>query len=249
MSIVQHIKDHGKLGIKRRAACLARMTANKNQPLRSIIVSGGDYPLVWSQNVYDDAEIHPLTSFTISIATPAVVTKANHGFSANDAITVTTTGALPTGLGGSNRYYVLATGLTADDFQFSLTAGGAAINTSGTQSGTHYLNTHRFYPPAWARRARCTALVQFPQDVISDASYVAMTFVDEVGNHTVGFGQDSSPPVVAGINSLYLKINTAWFPIVESWYQLTLDHDDSLIQNLAASTGSAHVWALMEFEE
>jgi len=34
-------------------------------------------------------------------------------------------------------YYVLAAGLTANTFRFSLTAGGSAINTTGSQSGTH----------------------------------------------------------------------------------------------------------------
>ena len=76
------------------------------------------------------------TTCTISIATPAVITLASHGFVANDVIKFTTTGALPTGLSASTNYFVLAAGLVAGSFRISLTLGGTAIETSGTQSGT-----------------------------------------------------------------------------------------------------------------
>ena len=76
---------------------------------------------------------------TMTIASPAVVTKTGHGLSASDKILFRTTGALPTGVTAETVYFVLAAGLTADDFTFSATDGGSAINTSGTQSGTHTL--------------------------------------------------------------------------------------------------------------
>ena len=74
---------------------------------------------------------------TVSIATPAVVTWAAHGLPANAPVVFTTTGALPTGLVAGTTYYVSATGLVAGSFQVSATPGGASINTTGTQSGTH----------------------------------------------------------------------------------------------------------------
>ncbi len=80
-----------------------------------------------------------LSTATITIATPAVVTNTAHGLIAADSFQFTTTGALPTGMSASTTYYVIAAGLTANTFQFSLTVGGAAINTSGTQSGVHTL--------------------------------------------------------------------------------------------------------------
>lgn len=76
---------------------------------------------------------------TITIASPAVVTLTAHGLTENDEIEFTTTGALPTGIVAATKYYVIGTGLTANTFQFSTTFGGAAINTSGSQSGTHTL--------------------------------------------------------------------------------------------------------------
>lgn len=73
---------------------------------------------------------------TITIASPGVVTWTAHGRSADDPISFTTTGALPTGLTANTLYYV-KTVLTVDTFTVSATAGGAVINTSGSQSGTH----------------------------------------------------------------------------------------------------------------
>lgn len=72
---------------------------------------------------------------TITIASPGVVTWASHGFAANTPIYFTTNGDLPTGLVAGTEYFV-KTVLTPSTFTVSATAGGAVINTSGTQSGT-----------------------------------------------------------------------------------------------------------------
>lgn len=74
---------------------------------------------------------------TVTIASPAVFTKTAHGLSAGDPIIFSTTGALPTGLTAGTVYYVIAAGLMADAFEVSTSVGGAAVNTSGSQSGTH----------------------------------------------------------------------------------------------------------------
>ena len=78
-----------------------------------------------------------ISGATVTIATPGVVTLTGHGFIADSQVFFQTTGALPTGLLVDTGYWVIATGLTANAFQLSLTQGGAAINTSGTQSPTH----------------------------------------------------------------------------------------------------------------
>lgn len=78
-----------------------------------------------------------VSGVTVTIASPAVFSLTGHGFVAGSHIRFTTTGALPTGLSTTADYYVIATGLTADAFQVSTTAGGSAVNTSGSQSGTH----------------------------------------------------------------------------------------------------------------
>jgi hypothetical protein len=72
----------------------------------------------------------------ISIASPAVVSVTpDHFLVAGDPVYFTTTGALPTGLTANTTYFVV--GATVGQYNVALTPGGAAINTSGSQSGTH----------------------------------------------------------------------------------------------------------------
>lgn len=74
---------------------------------------------------------------TVTIASPAVVTWTGHGLAAGAAVVFTTSGALPTGITAGTTYYVISTGLATDTFRISATPGGSAVNTSGSQSGTH----------------------------------------------------------------------------------------------------------------
>ena len=76
---------------------------------------------------------------TMTIASPCVITKAGHGLAADREVFFKTTGNLPTGIVQYTHYYVKLP--ETDTFQISATPGGAAINTSGTQSGTHNLWT------------------------------------------------------------------------------------------------------------
>ena len=76
---------------------------------------------------------------TMTIATPGVFTRTAHGLILGSTVSFTTTGALPTGIVAGTVYFVISAGLTADAFQLSLTSGGAAINTTGAQSGIHTL--------------------------------------------------------------------------------------------------------------
>jgi len=99
------------------------------------------FPNLLSWNVTGEPQFYigpALTgSFTVTIANPAVFTATAHGLVAGDTVTLATTGALPTGLAAATTYYVISTGLTANAFELSATSGGAAIITTGTQSGTH----------------------------------------------------------------------------------------------------------------
>lgn len=90
------------------------------------------------------AVLVPSGTFTVTIASPAVFTKTAHGLVAGDKLHFTTTGALPTGLSTNTDYYVIAAGLTADDFQVALSPGGAAVVTTGSQSGVHTLYISNF---------------------------------------------------------------------------------------------------------
>jgi len=75
------------------------------------------------------------STVTISIASPGVVTWTANALSNNQAVVFSTTGTLPTGLTVAAVYYVLAA--AANTFEVSAIPGGAAIATSGSQSGVH----------------------------------------------------------------------------------------------------------------
>jgi len=85
----------------------------------------------------------PSQTVTMTIASPAVATWTAHGLVSGSAINFATSSALPTGVTAGTIYYVIATGLAADTFQFSAAIGGSAVNTSGSQSGTHKIGTRR----------------------------------------------------------------------------------------------------------
>lgn len=95
---------------------------------------------------------------TMTIASPCVVTYTDHGLQANAPIVFTTTGALPTGVTAGTVYYVISTGLTASTFQFAATRGGAAINSSGTQSGTHTGTSNPELPANYTQYRRIGAM-------------------------------------------------------------------------------------------
>ena len=92
---------------------------------------------------YIDISLYPEQPFvtapsvcTISIAATAVVTLVSHGFSANDVVRFTTTGALPNGI-SLTRVYFVKTVLDADTFTITDVARSTsvALETTGTQNG------------------------------------------------------------------------------------------------------------------
>lgn len=86
-------------------------------------------------------------TFTITIASPGLVTKSAHGLSTGDILYLTTTGALPTGLSASTQYFVIKN--DANTFwlatSYANALAGTKINTSGTQSGTHTLHAQSLW--------------------------------------------------------------------------------------------------------
>lgn len=117
------------------------------------------YPVLF-EYVDDEYGIYRKSSVvTIDIATPAVINWATHGLAEGAAVVFTTDGALPTGLNAfaastssttnvNVTYYVIAAGLGTNSFQVSSAIGGAAVNTSGSQSGVHTCACiSRFYVP------------------------------------------------------------------------------------------------------
>jgi hypothetical protein len=97
----------------------------------------------WTDEVLSGTEYYKISkgavTFTVTIASPAVFTCNGHALNVGDAIVFSTTGALPTGITAGTTYYVISAGLTINAFEIATTINGTAINTSGTQSGTHSL--------------------------------------------------------------------------------------------------------------
>jgi microcystin-dependent protein len=80
-------------------------------------------------------------TFAVTIAAPAVVTVAGHGLITGDQVSLSTTGALPTGLSANVNYFVVY--VDANNFNLATTysnaLAGTKITTTGTQSGVHTL--------------------------------------------------------------------------------------------------------------
>jgi hypothetical protein len=118
------------------------------------------------------------TVFSVTIASPAVLTTTTT-VTEGDAMTFTTTGALPTGLSVGTVYYAknVVGGTTCN---LSATYGGASINTSGTQSGTHRISIRGI--PLSSLAGASDAPVVANMVTVSDASRFTLVF----GTNNVG---------------------------------------------------------------
>ena len=105
------------------------------------VVTSANHPFVNGDQVivYQVGGMTQAATVTLTIASPCVVTWTGHPLQANNAITITG-GTLPTGLTIGNAVYVKDV-LSVDTITVSATPGGAAINTTGSQSGTHTATT------------------------------------------------------------------------------------------------------------
>lgn len=112
------------------------------------------------------------TAFSVTIAAPAVAT-ANFNQSEGSPFTITSTGALPTGLTIGTTYYVRNP--VGVDFNISATPTGPLITTSGTQSGVHTIS-----PRALPLTALATA-----SDVPTIQNYL---IVSDVSRFVIAFG-------------------------------------------------------------
>jgi hypothetical protein len=137
----------------------------------------------WGQNLiygprggplyYWDAAIGYNTSTaSITVASPAVVT-SSITVATGTPITFSTSGDLPTGLTPGTTYYALAS--TGTTFNLALTAGGAAINTTGAGSGTQYINPNGILLSSLAGTDGYCPLYQNTMTV-SDASRFVIVF-------------------------------------------------------------------------
>jgi hypothetical protein len=116
------------------------------------------------------------SSFTITIATPGVVTYAGTVLTNGMAIVLSTTGTLPTGLTSGTVYYV--GGVSGSTFKLATTyanaIAGTYITTTGTQTGTHYVMTNGIPVTSLGGASDVPAYVNFV--MVSDASRFTLAF-------------------------------------------------------------------------
>lgn len=124
-----------------------------------------------------------LGTVTMTIASPCVVSLTAHGLSNDDPVVFTTSGALPTGLTAGTVYYVV--NKNTDDFQVSATVGGSAINTSGSQSGTHTVATgNDANDGSAATRAGAWLTPQHAADVVGSLDANAYSVTIQIADST-----------------------------------------------------------------
>lgn len=130
-----------------------------------------------------DGIIFSFTSASMSInaATDTLTRTTPHGLAVNDVLIFEPllAGASLFGLAADTQYWVIAAGLTANDFRLSLTKGGAAVDLSGVMSSTWDVVRQRYYVDATAATIELSA---------SPAGRVTldMTATDAAG--VLGFG-------------------------------------------------------------
>jgi hypothetical protein len=123
------------------AACRGAFYALKSDG--SVITFAGTVDRLYQLNNTDFSwtPVSNVETVTISSASPGVLTLTSHGFAANDPFVLSNSGgALPAAFTAGTVYYV-KTVLDADTFTASETAGGTAINTASTGTGTHSITS------------------------------------------------------------------------------------------------------------
>jgi hypothetical protein len=158
------------------------------------------------------------TSFSVTIASPGVFT-LGYSLINGTAVTLNTTGWLPTGLVPGTVYYVVnASGTTCN---LSATYGGAAINTTGTQSGTQYVAA-RGYPLASIGGSDGYAPLYQNSFTVSDASRFILVF------GTNDYGSTTLDPML--IRWSDQESLTTWFPAITNQAgSLRLSHGSEIV--------------------
>ena len=158
------------------------------------------------------------TAFTVTIASPAVLTLA-YSLANGTAITLTTTGYLPTGLVPGTVYYVInSSGFICN---LSATYGGGAITTTGTQAGTHSVSA-RGYPLASIGGSDGYAPLYQNAFTVSDTSRFILAF------GTNDYGSTTLDPML--IRWSDQESLTTWFPAITNQAgSLRLSHGSEIV--------------------
>ena len=187
------------------------------------------------------------TTFTVTIATPAVLS-TSITLVDGMVMVLTTTGALPTGLNVGQVYYVINS--TGTDCNLSATYNGAAINTTGSQSGVHKIASRAIAAEDYGGATD----VPIAQNYIfvSDSSRFVFAFgATEYGSATFNpmlirwsdqgdpFNWTPSPTVEAGFT--YLSHGSEIVTAMQARQEILVWTDSSLYS--LQYVGAPNVWA------
>jgi hypothetical protein len=129
-------------------------------PMMTVTIDAG--------TVVDDVLEFPMSSraFTVTIATPAVVTVEDAALIDDSPVVLHTTGSLPTGLFEDTIYYVVNS--AGSSFELSLSIGGSPVDTSGSQAGKHWLTSTAILAPELVDKDVLTYDIRASDEAVDD---------------------------------------------------------------------------------
>jgi len=190
---------------------------NQNNFGQDLIYGPRGEPLYyWNANIGTSS-----SQFTVTIASPAVLTSSSLNLVDGTAVMFTTTGALPTGLSVGTVYYIAnSTGTTAN---LTATYGGATITTTGSQSGIHSISPRGVPLSALADASDVPLSQNF--FTISDASRFVLAF----GTNPVG-STEMDPMLIRWSDQESL---TVWYPAATNQAgSVRLSHGSKIVTTL-----------------
>lgn len=135
---VSSVKYYDTAGVEQTLAASVYTVDAKSEPGRIYLAYGQWWPA--AQNIPNAVRITYLAGYvaTFSAAVDDTITMYGLTLANGDIVRVVNSGgALPAGLSADTTYYVIsASGSTC---KLSLTLGGAAVDVTGTGTGTHYI--------------------------------------------------------------------------------------------------------------
>lgn len=173
-------------------------------------------------------------TFTVSATSPGVITRTAHGLSANAPfVAYNSGGALPAAITTGVIYYV-KTVSDANNFTFSATPGGTAINVATTGTGTHSytpamtvaLNGGAATPILTVAGSPLTALST--PTTISANSFFSLVYDSVLGGFLAYKGGHLSGVPIADMIALAIKTNR------DVWYCFPTHASDAFVTTIAA---------------
>jgi hypothetical protein len=157
--------------------------------------------------VADGVTVQPentLAPRTFTAATTDIITSAGHGMANGNAIQVSSTGTLPAPLAAGTTYFVRD--VTTDTFKVALTASGAAVDITGTGTGTHTLQfidtevsqTYGVYTPQF-KTYRSMQIVT--NELLADSTAMEVVAAQMAGAISEKVQGDLLAAVAAGVTS------------------------------------------------